>query len=313
MEAVGPSQRHAHAAAVAAAIDEATGHVVAYLRDSEVRPILLKGPAIARWLYRPGEVRVYTDIDLLVGPEQFDLAGETLEQRGFELFPVAGVEHAETWVWRPGRLIVELHRGLPGVEAATDRVWAELSRGTETLDVGGIEVEALGLPARAMHVALHVAQHGTEADKPLEDLSRAIQQAPLETWKAAAAVAERVEAVGAFATGIRVLPEGRRLADELSLPHHASARTLLAAGDPPPASIGLARVATTPGLAAKGRLLQHKVFPAPAFMRLSSRLARRGPLGLAASYVVRLGWLARRSGPALRAWRRARQEARRPS
>ena len=42
-----------------------------------VRSILLKGPAVARWLYGPGEPRRYSDIDLLVGEADLAAAGRS--------------------------------------------------------------------------------------------------------------------------------------------------------------------------------------------------------------------------------------------
>jgi hypothetical protein len=161
-----------------------------------------------------------------------------------------------------------------------------------------------------MHVALHAAQHGEHVHKPLEDLSRALERLGEETWRGAMAVAEQLDALEAFAAGLRLLPEGERLAERLSLSRRASAQTVLMSGTPPPMAAGVARVASAPGPRAKLRLLARKVFPEPAFMRVWSRLARRGRVGLAASYAMRPFWVLWRAGPALRAWRAARRESR---
>src|SRR5436190_669168 len=44
------------------------------MRNDGIRNILLKGPSVARWLYRDDERRIYGDIDLLVSPGEFQRA-----------------------------------------------------------------------------------------------------------------------------------------------------------------------------------------------------------------------------------------------
>ena len=52
--------------ALALAIDAVTAQVVTALRANGIRPLLLKGPSIAGWLYGDGAARPYGDSDLLV-------------------------------------------------------------------------------------------------------------------------------------------------------------------------------------------------------------------------------------------------------
>jgi len=49
--------------------------------------------------------------------------------------------------------MVDLHRSLPGVKVA-ESVWHLLAADTETLSIGGVDVQVLGEPARALLVAL---------------------------------------------------------------------------------------------------------------------------------------------------------------
>ena len=298
-------------AAISMAVDAATAQVVGEFQRSGIRCILLKGPSIERWLYQQTELRGYVDVDLLVAPQDVDAAEDVLARFELERFPVPGVEYADTWMLDPSRIPVELHRSLLGVGASNETAWNALSRDTETMEIGDVRVEVLGITARLMHVALHAAQHGSGTGKFLNDLSRALEQVPEETWRAALGVAEELDAVEAFAAGLRLVPEGLRLAEELGLPHDTSAQTVLMAQSPPPLAHGVARVASAPGVRAKARMLFRKVFPKPAFMRVWSRLARRGRLGLAASYVWRPIWILAHAVPALRAWLAARREARR--
>ena len=79
-------------------MDLAIAEVVEALREAGIPCILLKGPSTARWLYDPGELRTYIDIDLLV-PFPRNAAGAVLEQLGFAPCP------PETgYAWRPAAL-----------------------------------------------------------------------------------------------------------------------------------------------------------------------------------------------------------------
>src|SRR3954452_13231841 len=66
--------------------------------------------------------------------------------------------------------------------------------------------------------ALHAAQHAPERPKPLEDLRRGLRVADRSCWRAAAALAAARSAQGAFAAGLRAIPEGVELAAALGLP-----------------------------------------------------------------------------------------------
>jgi hypothetical protein len=110
-----------------------------------------------------------------------------------------------------------------------------------------------------------------------------------------------------FATGLRLVPAGAALAERLAL---VDARLVTTGefGSATPLVLGLERLATTPGVLPKLRLLRHELFPAPAELRWWSKVARRGRLGLAAAYagrVFRYSWYL---VPSLIAWRRIRHE-----
>jgi hypothetical protein len=139
---------------------------------------LLKGPAVAGWLYGPGEARQHRDIDLLVGEHQLGAAERVLGGLGFvrlgEPDPVLLVERRHRVWGRAGDgVVVELHWCLMGVGAPPAVVWSVLSEETDRIVVGGAEVRVLSVPARTMHLALHAVQHGG-VGRPWEDLERGI-------------------------------------------------------------------------------------------------------------------------------------------
>jgi hypothetical protein len=266
-------------------------------------------------LYDPDEPRPYSDIDLLVRDTDLARAAEVLRSLGYreraEREPSRVVEHARVWVRASDRMYVDLHRTLGGIDRSDVNPWEVLAANTDSMSVAGVEAEILSVPARALHVALHAAVSGTAAAKPTIDLSRALERLPPETWKAAAALAERLGAEVTFATGLRMQPAGARLCAELGLASDTSVETLMLADGAPYASWTVSRLATTPGIKARLRIAASRLIPRPDFMRVWYPLARRGTAGLMLAYVQRLAWLVKTMGPALNAWRRARRGARR--
>jgi hypothetical protein len=64
------------------AADAIVGNLVEILGESGVAPVVIKGPAVAR-LHPPEWPRPYSDIDLLVRPDQFEGAMKRLIQEGY--------------------------------------------------------------------------------------------------------------------------------------------------------------------------------------------------------------------------------------
>jgi hypothetical protein len=287
------------------ALDGLTAELVGELEAAGVPVILLKGPAIATWLYGARGVRAYGDADLLVPPDCWDRATDILRRLGFEdgLGPMAHprMESISSHPWGRGDQDVDLHCTLWGVGVEPARAWEILSARTVAMKVGGRELRVLAPAPRAMHVALHVAQ-------PMRDLEAALEQLPDELWAEAARVATELDALPGFATGLRLSPDGLALAERLGVAREASVDSLLRVAHVP-LSQGFEELATTPGLRAKLAVLRGELVPTPDFMRWWSPLARRGRLGLAASYLWRPLYLVLRAGPGLIAWRRARRAA----
>jgi hypothetical protein len=304
------------AAGISLHVDLVTAEVVTALHEAGVDSILLRGPAIARWLYDDATSRSYIDADLLVRYSEVARAEEVLSELGFADATVEGLlaadrpTHAHTWVRTRDGAAVDLHYTLLGVRLPRARTWEIFGAGTETISVGGAAVEILRPPGRAVVVALHAAQHGIQVGKPLDDLARALELISEDVWAAAAALADRLEATTAFAAGLRLLPSGAELAGRLGLPTDRSTETALRAETAPPMALGFEWLARTPGTWAKARLVARKIVPDAAFMRAWSPLARRGRAGLAAAYAWRALWLAQHAAPGLLAWLRARRAAR---
>lgn len=296
------------------AADSLTAEVVRTFRQAGITPILLKGPATARWLY-DGDDRLYRDVDLLVSPSELTRAEEALAGMGLTLHldsvtPDEQVAHASRWLRAGSTASVDLHHTLPGVRGDTHRLWEALSESVEEIEVGGEPVAILAQPARALLIALHAASHGVRAVQPLTDLERALCRVRPDVWEEAWALAIRLDCHAPFAAGLRMVPDGLEVTTRLGAPERLPVEVILRATSPPETAFGFQRLSEASGVRAKARLMGREVFPTPGFMRAWRPLARRGTAGLVLAYAWRPAWLLRHALPGWRAWRRAVRDAR---
>src|SRR4051794_27891577 len=173
-----------------AMIDRLTAEVVNAFVQAGIQPLLLKGPAIAAWLYDRDEVRPYGDSDLMVPPDRHRDAVAVLAGLGF-VSELGAMDHprmesggSEPWV--RGTEHVDLHTTIQGLTAPAAAIWARLERDAVRMRVGGVEVRALAPAPRLLHVALHAAQH--QDAKPVRDLERAIARCEVGLWRDAYAL-----------------------------------------------------------------------------------------------------------------------------
>lgn len=236
-------------------------------------------------------------------PDRLDDAAAELRRLGFAPLAWDSV-HARPWRRAADGARVDLHRSLWSASTPPARTWPVLERASTHMTIGGVAVAVPDLPLRALLVAAHAAQHRTDAEKPLEDLRRALAVADPATWEAAARLADALGLLQPLASGLALLPHGRALAARLPLVRMLDPD---ATGSPEAVAVGVDRIASARSLRAKAALATGLAFPPPDVLRWWSPLARRGRRGLAAAYVVRAGHLALRTGPGVLRWRRTRR------
>lgn len=295
------------------AVDSWTAEACAALRRDGVDTLLLKGPVLAEWLYDRGEFRPYGDADLLVAGPDRDRAEGVLTRLGYRLRDPEGElrlisgPHAQAWSRESDRATIDLHHTLPGEVLAEGVVWPTLWERATRMDLVGVSVPVLDLPSRAVMVALHAFHHSVvdtmAQETPLEDLTRATERAPLSVWTEAVSVAEAIMALPQFAAGLRLVPAGTRLAQQLNLP---SGDVLEDLGDHALAA-GFERLANAPDTRTRMAIIRREVFPPVSFMHWWAPWSRGSRARLAAGYVYRGGWLMVHGVSGYRAWRRARQ------
>ena len=221
------------------AVDIASAEAVVALDTAGIAVVLLKGPVIARWLYADGEPRWYNDCDLLLREADLEAAAVVLTDLGYSRRPsppddpalVASV-HSDVWTRAQDTVALELHWTLVGLEATPRSVWDVLSADTPPIIVGGVEMRCLSERGRALHLALHLAQHGSTSRQPAEDLRRGIAQLDFDVWTGARELSARLCGDSAFAAGLCACPGGEALAARLQLPPATTYWTLRAQGAP---------------------------------------------------------------------------------
>lgn len=278
------------------AVDATVAKAVRALREAGVQPVLLKGPSVERWLYRPEEMRISSDVDLLVDPRQLASAERRLKREGLVnrydgISPAEAPEHADTWSG-PGMAVpVDLHRRLWGFESSAEQVWDRLWASRGSMTVAGEECAVLGEPARALAVALHAAHHGDLA-RPIGDLARALQTLDEAVWTHAAELAVELGATTGLRAGLGLAAEGDPLLARLGWESADPAEVAFSSPEwnTPRTTEGLLRLSRAPGAGAKASLIARELFPSRQFMRTRSDqafLARRGRRGLLVAYPFR--------------------------
>ena len=282
------------AAARCLALDALAVRTWSLLTTAGIDCLLIKGPVTGLRLYpeRPGRRR-YTDVDLLVRVEEFDAAQDVLRNNGYRWMLAAIRDGEYPWhetAWQASDssdLVVDLHRGLAGVQNAQmlfDQLWTS----RDTMDLCGTAIAIPGLAATALILALHAANPGRGL-KPLDDIHRARETFDIDVWRDAAEIARACDAESGCRAGLELLDQGRQLADDLGLGGAVRADQWLGGRQRHRISVNLAMALDEPGTAAKIKHVLRRVLPSPGFVRLWDVSARRGPGWLALAYLRRVG------------------------
>lgn len=296
-------------------IDVRTAEVVGALQGAGLDSLLLKGPSLGRWLYGRDEPRRYSDIDLLVAPDDAPAARAVIEGLGYERdapdIPLDAPHHDELWVRRSDSSYVELHRTIPGVRVRDDAAWSRLREGADSLELFGTRCLILSRPGRLLNVCLHQIHHQGLFGTAAEDLRRAIAQVEWTDWRAAADLAVALDAAPAFLAGLRTIEDGKDLAARLGMSAGPDGMVVLLESELSAGETSVAlfarRLRELEGPGTKVRFVLHKLFPPVEYMRAWSRFYGRGTgfVAITGAYVKRLARVVPHLVRGLRAWRKS--------
>lgn len=289
-------------------LDAAAAELIGRLEEDGVEVLLLKGPALARLLYQANEHRRYMDLDVLIAPASHPHVAARLAELGYRniseqvgVDDFMGVLHGETWRRRkPHGVLVDLHWRLAGCGAAPGEAWPKLYASRTTIELAGREVAVLSRPGLALHLATHAAQHGPRDLKAMGDMSRGLERWPRDVWRDAAALAAEVGATEAFSAGLRLLPEGEKMAAALALPATPELSWRILNQDTRPrGTFHLEAFAQARGMRERADVLRRSLLPRPQWIAWQYG-AGGSRLKLLTGYAKHL---ARSPIWALRAWR----------
>lgn len=285
-------------------VDVTTLEVLDAFGSAGVPALLLKGPATCEWLYAGDRTaRPYHDCDLLVPPPALARAGEELASLGFAPLPVGPrwrpgrPPHAVCWYRAADRAAVDLHATVHGAEwRDAAQVWCAATATAERIDLLGRSVEVPGEDFRALHLVLHLQPRDGPGSRSWQDLDRAVGVLDRATWRAAAALARRLQLDGDVGALLARHPSGTALARELGLPTRWPLHLRLRHDAGTSAAIALAELLEAPW-PARPSLLRSLLAPSTADLR--TRHPEVGP-SRAAVAGARLAGLRRRTGSVAR-------------
>jgi hypothetical protein len=305
---------------VTAELDVAAVEIFAAFTSHGVDALLLKGAGLERLLYADGEDRAYSDVDLLVAPDDLVRAREALGELGYRnataalgIDDVGGVVHEERWLGNTRgakhELLIELHKWLAGANASAEVAWRALAARRTSIELNGASVPVLNRDGQAMHLATHAAQHGPGYAKGTRELALGLARWPFEVWQRAAALASEIEATDSFAAGLRLVPVGAELADRLRLPADPQRDWEIRLRDARPrGTFHLQALGEARGLRARSGVVRRALLPSRDWIAWQHPWARAGGVRLGLGYAAHL---ARAPIWAFGAWRFRRQARRR--
>lgn len=186
-----------------------------FAKGGELRMVVLKGPAIAHLDELDPTSRSFADLDLLIESDDIDLAVEALTARGAtrqwgERRPGYDRRFAKSVTMTCSDDVeVDIHRtltdGVHGVRVPR----AELFACSETFEIGGRELSALGLDHRVLHAMYHaVLGSPTPALHSLRDVAGYLRRPDVSP--------EVVLATAARWGGVEVVSEAVRAVEEIT-------------------------------------------------------------------------------------------------
>lgn len=304
-------------AALRLGIDTTTLRVIDQLHRAGIPCLLLKGPAIAQWLYDASEERPYADTDVLVPTLMVQRVVDTLGALGFAAslgHAAASEQDGHSVMLAPaGRTDsfgeVDVHFSLPGVEGPAAVVWDVLASHQASLTLRGVTIPALDPAGRALVVTLHAARDGVTSPQTMEDLRRLLERYPPEAWPEVVTIARRLGALAALVRGLELQPRGLALIASLGLGAVTSVDAELRRMSAPPVAYGLARLAETTSLREQLFLLTRELWPTAAFLDHWCHSTGRRHRPRWRQRLSRWWYLTSSSRAALQAWRRAKERS----
>jgi hypothetical protein len=206
--------------------------ILTTLENADFRPVVLKGPVLAERLYGDPLLRFWSDLDLLVSPQEVDPVSRSLESLGFQQVGGPKGSHERSQArHRTTRHLTFCHAELPTVDLHFQflvgfgvTVPAEdfLQRAVRYQTLGGATCQVLGPEDELLYLCLHAAHHQFTRFCWLLDIWTLLRLQQGLDWEAVFHRAELARVRAAAFYSVELL--GRRLGITAPLPSPSSSR-----------------------------------------------------------------------------------------
>ena len=185
--------------------------VLRHLQAQGISAVPFKGPVLSESAYGDVVLRQFTDLDILVEPEQVAAALRALAELGFELREYG---HIPEWMFRrtshaytlvspsQGGAVVELHWALAeeyvGFHLDPKQLWPHLT----TVRLLGATVPSLGAEELLVLLCVHGSKHGWRRLAWVADVAALIRSHPNLSWAEFGGLASELGVLGACALGL---------------------------------------------------------------------------------------------------------------
>ncbi len=160
-----------------------TARAADFFRTNNQRLLVLKGPALAEFLYGDVSARMTGDLDLLVPLKELDRAHSLLEELGYKENPYFSTVLSD-WKWRHHHLTfyhpvsgikLELHWRMhpgPGKEVSFEEMWKE----RQYISLGRSSIPIMGTEHLFAFLSIHGARHGWSRMRWICDINELINK-----------------------------------------------------------------------------------------------------------------------------------------
>ncbi len=186
-----------------------TAELAMSLESAGVQTIVLKGPTVGLLAYGDVSMRTFSDIDLLVRPDDLAATIMHLISRGYKrdydisLEPTLK-EHLHALEFSDGKHKVEVHPALLPRHLHFDIGWSEIISRSQRLSIGNGEVSALASDQMLVFLCAHGAKHMWSGARWIADVANLIGRLSNDDVEGAERLSRRTHSRQLLSLGLRI-------------------------------------------------------------------------------------------------------------
>ena len=184
------------------------------LKENGIAVAIFKGSVLSQMAYGDSSLRQAGDIDVLISRRDFDRTRRVLESLGYELAPaLSGAQlashlasHCELQFVRDDWFtVVDLHWALAPKSFTFKVETEELLARSQTVEIGGVEIETLATEDLIVYLSMHGAKHLWRAVEWISSLGELIRSAEAVDWDTVIQRAAKAHATRMLGLALRLV------------------------------------------------------------------------------------------------------------